>query len=178
MKMTPILLTLSIISFLPSLASAEKLENPCAGMSCSEKMLAISSEYQAAEGIDVAQVPYVSSGECYHLAWNLNPNTTHYGYVLIDQKENDFYMGGLFGFFHASNPYSTITVEEARSKNPKLYDANHKLLMERFYSYVDMNEQDPTTPWKYWLKAKGETLYVIAQWGRDQRVFCKMQKNL
>lgn len=179
MKTTPLFLTICLFtSFVSFSAFAEKLENPCAGMNCSEKMLAISAEYQTAEGIDISQVPYVSSGECYHLSYNLNPNTTHYGYVLIDQKDDSFYMGGQFGFFYASNPYSTITVEEARSKNSKLYDPNHKLLMERFYSFVNMNEQDPTTPWKYWLKAKGDSLFVIAQWSKDQRVFCKMQKNL
>jgi hypothetical protein len=174
MKIIPylFLLTLSPLSF------AEKLEEPCAGAMCSEKMLAIAEEFKAAEGIDLALVPYVSSGECYHLAWNLNPDTVHYGYVLIDTKDNNFYMGGNFAFFYASNPYTQLTVADARTANPNLYEPNHKLLMERFYSYVNMNEVDPTNPWKYWLKAKGESLLLIAQWGNSQRVFCKMQKNL
>jgi hypothetical protein len=170
------ILSLLFLSFSP-LTFAEKLDNPCAGLSCTEKMLSISQEFISADGLDAALIPFVASGECYHLIWNLNPNTVHYGYVLVDSKENNFYMGGQFSFFTKSNPYSAYTVQEAQEKNPGRFEENKKLLMERTYSFVDMNTVDPTNPWKYWLKANGDTLLVIAHWGPDQKVFCKFSKH-
>jgi hypothetical protein len=171
------ILSLLVLSLSP-LSFAEKLEEPCAGLSCTEKMMSMAEEFKSASGIDTALVPFVASGECYHLIWNLNPDTVHHGYVLVDSKENNFYMGGQFSFFAATNPYSAFTVQEAQEKNPERFEENKKLLMEKTYSFVNMNAVDPANPWKYWLKSNGNNLLVIAQWGRDQRVFCKFFKHL
>jgi hypothetical protein len=172
-----ILLTLLL---LPASASAEMEPwDPCAGAYCPPKMQEIATEYLAATNAPaVAEMPFVASGECYHQSYNYDPNYTHYGITLLDAKNGNVYMGGLFGFFYRENPYSQWDVVEARKNSPRLYQDNHRVSMHKDYAFADMNPGgDLQNRMNYWLRQSGSTLYVIGLWGYTHIALCRFQKQ-
>lgn len=155
---------------------AEPLLEPCGGVLCNEKMSAIAEEYKAAGALDLS-VPHLSSGDCHHANWNFDGEVTHFGYALLDFLGEQVFMGGEFGFFQKENPYTSLTLAEARLANPRLFEKNHRAEVAADHLYVDMNPGVPENPWRYWLRQKGETVLLIGQWGLDHRLFCRFQKH-
>lgn len=159
-------------------AQAETIPSaPNCGPYCSVPMRGILEEFQQAGTIDTQNLPVVFSGDCYHLSRQYNPNHAHHGFTLLETKDGQFFMGGLFSFFAKENPYSTLTIEEAREKSPRRFDDAHRLTVTPELAYADMNREHPETPWKYWLKQNGDNLLLLAQWGIHQQVYCRFPKN-
>lgn len=168
-------LLLALLTFSAHAAPIPPAPN-CGGF-CSEPMRQVVEEFQAARTIDTENLPAVFSGECFHLNRQYNPNHPHHGFTLLDTKDGRFYMGGIFSFFAKENPYRELSVEEAREKTPRRFDDNHRLVLTEEFAYADMNPDDPTTPWKYWLKQSGKNLLLIAQWSIHQQVYCRFSQN-
>lgn len=142
-------------------------------------MLAISEGYKAAGGISLDTLPLVSSGNCYHLNRNFNPDTAHYGYNFLDPKDGYVYTSGSFRFFGNGNPYSHLTVEEARALSPDMYTDVRKVDMQPDYAFIDLNPKgkDITKIIRYWLKQNDSSVYLIGQWGVEHMLYCHFQKN-
>lgn len=172
------LLTLIALALFAQPGRALPPPAPCSGLPCTAPMANIAEEFGAGGAPTPATLPLVASGECYHLAPWYNGETTHYGYLFLDQKDGNVFMSGSFGFFYPENPYGQISVDEARTRAPGMYDAGKELELGADYAFVDWNKQDPTQPWRYWVKQSGSRLLLVSDWGNRQRVFCRLEKNL
>lgn len=150
---------------------------PHCGSLCSEPMRAILEDFQEAGSIATANLPEVFSGECYHMAREYKAGQAHHGFLLIDTKQNQFFMGGAFSFFARENPYSSLTIEAAQERTPRRFNDANRLTVTQELAYSDMNRDDPQMPWKYWIKQNEATILLLAQWGFQHQVYCRFQKN-
>lgn len=152
-------------------ASAEPPPPACDYYQCRGRVAEIARAFEAAGPVGPA--PYLGSGECYHLSPHYNPDTTHYGVVLLDDLNEETYMGGQFGFFFPENPYREWDLVRARKENARLFESNHRITREAGFSYVDMNPGGQEI-WQYWLKQSPEHLYVLGVWGTSQMFYCEL----
>jgi hypothetical protein len=150
---------------------------PGCGYGCSQQMQSILADYQAAGQIDTAHLPAIFSGECYHLTQEYYPDQTHYGFTLLEQKDGEFYMGGVFAFFYKENPYRSLTVDQARDLTPRRFDNHHHLSFGENFAYADMNPEDPSMPWRFWLKQKENNILLLGQWGKAHFLYCRFPQN-
>jgi len=155
---------------------AHTFENPpapCGGMDCTPRLLEIEAGFNGAGPIEVTALPVLASGECYHLSWEYDAATTHYGMVLLDPKDGEVFMGGRFGFFFPENPYKDWSLEQARAENPAMYESNHRVELTDNFAFSDMNP-GKIPIWFYWLKRAGNKIFVMGHWGASHRLLCEM----
>jgi hypothetical protein len=145
----------------------------CVAESCTARMREIARGFEGGRGITLAETPLLASGECYHLSPDYDPETTHYGIVLLDPHEGAGYMSGVFGFFFPENPYRGWTAEQMRKQDGHLYAPNRRVDFEPGYAYADMNPGGEEV-WLYWLKRSDTHLYVVGQWGTRDRFYCAL----
>lgn len=124
----------------------------------------------------VEELPLVASGECFHLASYLNPDTIHFGVMLIDRNDSGLRMGGSFGFFYPENPYKDLTLEQARDRF--LNDGGHQVEIFPDYLFANLYPNNPPEKqWKYWYRKSKDSYFVKTDWGTDHTVICEMKKN-
>lgn len=160
---------------LPGLSHAfENPPEPCGGMDCTPRLREIAAGFTAAGAVEAASLPLLASGECYHLSWEYDASTTHYGMILLDPKDGQVFMGGRFGFFFPENPYKDFDLERARAESTNLYTDNHRVELTEKFAFSDMNPGQ-TPIWWYWLKRAGDKIYVMGHWGASHRLLCEMR---
>lgn len=167
-------MSLFLSLLLPLAAFAAQIPpEPCGGLPCTPRILEIAAAFGAASGPGESELPFVASGECYHLADAYRPTDTHYGAVFLDVKDGKAYLAGSFGFFFPENPYRDWTVENSRERNPNLYQDKYRLELTPSFAFADMNPGQ-TPIWWYWVKRSGPKVLVMGHWGVSHRFLCDM----
>lgn len=172
---------LFLLALLPLTTFAREVPQPfdiCSGFACPQAMQEISTEFLAAGGIELSQIPFVASGECYHRDRIYDPAHKHYGVTLLDLKDGILYSGGSFGFFYKEDPYADWTVESGRAQSPNLYTSNHVVSIQPTFGFADMNpEGTGNSIVLYWYRQTPTNFYVLGIWGGSHAHICRFQKH-
>ena len=136
---------------------------------CSPAAKQIAEQYFTASAVDEAPTQVLFVGSCYMVNGDLAPDHEHHGYVFLQKQKDLTWMSGEFSFFAETNPYLNLTLEELSKKHES--DNKYLLVSEQNRSRVIMNE-DP--PWLYFMRQKGDQLFVVGLWGIRQSLICQM----
>jgi hypothetical protein len=170
-------LLLAFSFFSASAWAAPAIPSFCTGGNCSAPMLSILQDFNRAGRILDSAI--VASGECFHLDNAYDPAQVQYGYLLLDPKDGFTYMSGSFGFFYPENPYAHLNVESARALLDDPYEDYRRMDKAADYAYMNFDPQAaPENQFEYWVRQSGERLLVLANWGINHQMFCRMERNL
>jgi hypothetical protein len=178
--MINILVALYIAGFAPTtMADGQKLPEPPLCLekeSCHPYFLATSEAF--INGSDPGAIPFIASGVCRHSSYMYNPDVDHFGYVVTDRVEEKTHLGGAFAFFFQENPYENLSLEEGRARDSGFKEERREVAFTDGMIFSDMNKEDPTNPWRYWIRssAPGE-IVVLAQMGRGNFAFCNFRQH-
>ncbi len=147
---------------------------------CGVEMERIWNAFSAAGPVNPADVPKVFSGNMYWMSSSYNPNTAHFGGVLLDrQPDQSTSFNARWAFYGPGNPYTATTLDEAR----RSWAARPQLVQDRTdHYYVDANPRTQTPGWvpiEYWLRQDPTTrdIYVVGFFGNGQFALGQLQAN-
>lgn len=109
-------------------------------------------------------------GSCYMVSAMYAPDHAHHGYIYLRQQSNGVGFYGQFSFFEPENPYSKMTLEQARQEYP---DDSKYILEERAREwFIDIDSQ---RMWRYFIRqvAPGKWI-LIGHWGLNDSLICEM----
>ena len=170
---------MKLFFLLSTLALAEPPPpNTCPVGYCGPAAAAFAEAFTQAKDIPHSSAPYIASGNCFHETSRLRNDITHHAYVLFEERDGRYYLGGSFSFFARQNPYSSLDIDSARERQKKLYDPKHILQIEPTYAFAEMNPGG-TGPQivRYWLKRSDNTIHLFGLWGMSHRIYCALQKH-
>ncbi len=158
-------------------AAAEPLPAVCGAVRCTEKMVAIENGLYAGTHVEREDLPAVYSGECYYHSPNYDPNTTHYGLVLLETRDSQIFFNGIFRFFSPQNPWADWTIEDARNRIGNTF--RYPVAEFANYSFVDLSHDGANSIWKYWMSQDPQTksVYLVFFWGYWQQGFCELKMH-
>ena len=152
----------------------------CGTLHCTEKMKQIENNFLQGIKLNLADMPQLYSGACFHLSWEYNPDHEHYGIKYFYKKADDnktVYSEGVYNFFPPENPYKNFTIADAMKAYPPAY----KFSLEDYptYSAINFAHEYPNIAWQSWLTVNpiNQNLNIISAWTPDHWVFCEMQRH-
>lgn len=158
------------------------IDSLCSGPRCTDTMRAVVADYEASPAFwSLDELPQVASGSCHHIHANLDPLHEHHGLFLFDVVGGQPGFNGVFSFFAPKNPYTGISVDQARHRlygngDPRITP----LLLEAQQGKGFILSQ--TAKFYYWFRINPGTreLYQLSLWafnegGVTQRAFCRFQ---
>jgi len=137
----------------------------------------IEKAFAAAAPLSASLPPMVASGACFHASPDYYAMDEHYGYALLDQSGGSTFLSTNFAFFFPTNPYASLSLAEARALNPAALNPERAIEFKPAFAYQDRNSGDASFPWRYFLKASGDEILLLADWGPDHQIFCRLKKN-
>jgi hypothetical protein len=178
---------LSTIAMLGLASFAEARLNPetfCEDFACSLQMQAVVRDYtENPNPPQVAQAPWLVSGECWHLAPVYRADQTHHAMFLMENTIRGPWARGLFSFFAPQDPFASETVESARDRlNASSGPGQMMIIRDR---HADWNFAGETSMLAYWVRVneeKGEA-YLISRWmfwntkSQDHLAFCRLKRH-
>lgn len=153
-------------------------KNVCYQNRCSEAQLKIWEDFQNGTGFNKEEMNGLYSGACYHLSSRYDNKHPHYAVVLIQSKNNESFFAGRFSFFANPNPYANWNEEDARAQFPQIFQEKKKLKHYENYAFIDLNPNEVPLL-LYWIRKDVATndVLMIAMWGTDQTIFCRLPQN-
>lgn len=139
---------------------------------CSVASLEIVKNYRAGTAAALNGDEALYAGSCYMVSRHYRNDHAHHGYFYFRKNSGAVDFFGLFSFFSKENPYAGMTVEDARSLNPKASEYQMKISQTEWR--VDTSI-DP--PWQYFMREYNSQLFVVGYWGYDDSINCVFDKK-
>lgn len=159
-------------------------ENFCNDVRCTQPMREVIRDYALNPGVpNLAQAPWLSTGECWHIHPNLSADTTHHALFLFENGIAGPTVNGFFSFFVGRNQYAGVDLETARARLRISGGAPSPIQI--YPEHVGWTHSGETSELLYWVRVNentGET-FLITRWmffgqkGADLRTFCRLQKH-
>jgi hypothetical protein len=155
----------------------EVITNACAE-GCTQQM---EEMYETYLGLKTApeNTPAMYSGECHHNSDSLDPNTTHYIGLLIDNENGKLTMSPVLQYFGEENDMKDWTLEEARKEMSPDWktQGKFKLFPTALTSHYDDEEGNPALV--YWARQdlKSKDIYFMAYLRGWSTAFCVAHPN-
>ena len=148
--------------------------NVCSDDSCSPSQLHIWNRFQKATRLNLALIPSVYSGACYHSSPYFDPYEQHFGGVLLDQQSRGVLFHGRFSFHIQKHPYIDLSVESARQRFPETYEVT----MLDMFAYAESS--DSLAPFRYWFRQEVDTndLLIVGYFGWNHTIICALDRHI
>lgn len=155
----------------------ETLENACWD-GCTEKQEAIYAEFNRLQTAPKF-IPGMYSGECYHQSGSLDPDTTHYIGLLLNNDVKGAYMSPVLQYFGEENSMADWSLETAlKEMSPDWIEAGRMTFHKSSATaHVENDEGYPLLV--YWARQNLETKNIsfLAWLSGFSYAFCELKPN-
>ena len=162
----------------PPYEAPETIEHACDDNTCTPAMQSIYDHFNQFQNAP-QYIPGMYSGVCYHQSRILDPDTTHYIGLLIDQHPQGFYMAPTFQFFGDDNDMKDWTLTEARKQaNPEWLKIGPMVIHPTSATEFVL-DQEGYPVYVYWARQDldTKTIYFLAFARGLSLAFCEAHPN-
>jgi hypothetical protein len=155
----------------------EIIENACY-QGCTPKMEKMYKKF-----LDTKQppkfIPGMYSGECNHNSSSLDPNTTHYIGLLLDQDANGTYMAPVLQYFGDSNDMKDWSLDQARKEMSDEWKKTEIVKMHPTSMTAHFEDEEGNPALVYWARQdlKTKDIYFMAYLKGFSTAFCIAHPN-
>ncbi|MBC7540495.1 MAG: hypothetical protein H7281_16845 [Bacteriovorax sp.] len=156
----------------------EIIENACY-QGCTPKMEKMYDNFQNTKSAPVF-IPGMYSGECHHNSWALDPETTHYIGLLLDQDSKGTYMGPVLQFFGDSNDMKDWSLEDGRKEISGDWKKTLKVAWHPTSLTAHVEDENGNPALVYWARQNPLTkeIYFMAFMAGFSTAFCTAHPNV
>lgn len=149
----------------------------CSEKFCGPRQERIWNRFLELSGLDYERTPGLYSGVCFHKSPGLDGNRVHYGGILIDSAKDRLFFDGRFSFYTESNPYTHLSIANARKRFDKLFHPTHELEISRTFAFADL--RDKLVSRRYWFRQDrtNDGLVLVGYFGPLHTILCELERN-
>ena len=139
---------------------------------CSQASLDILKNYFAAKTPVLIGEESLYAGSCFMVSASYDKDHEHHAYLYFRKNADRLDFFGMFSFFAEENPYSNMTIQDARQLNPKA--SEYQVKISQMQWRVDTNVEPP---WQYFMRESDAKLYIVGFWGYNDSITCELDKK-
>lgn len=155
----------------------ETLENACYE-GCTENMWRIYDEFNRLQTAPM-YIPGMYSGECYHQSSSMDPETTHYIGLLLNNDSKGPYMAPVLQFFGEGNDMADWSLETAKKEmSPDWIEAG-RMTFHKTSATAHVEDAEGFPALIYWARQNPTTKNItfLAILRGFSTAFCELRPN-